>query len=79
MVTRRFHPAAGELTVSAVSSFRPVSIDRLSSTAHAPPLIGPGVASRPAVVAEVIARHPLGPVLLTEYMSPLEKQEQPGA
>jgi hypothetical protein len=32
-----------------------------------PPLIGRGVTSRPAVVAEVIVRHPLGPVLLTEY------------
>jgi hypothetical protein len=48
--------------------------DRLSSTAHAPPLIGPGVASRPAVVAEVIVRHPLGPVLLTGYGSPWESR-----
>ena len=39
----------------------------------------PGVASCPAVVAEVIVRHPLGPVRLTEYRSPWEKQEQPGA
>jgi hypothetical protein len=51
--------------------------DRLSSTAHAPPLIGPGVASRPAVVAEVIVRHPLGPVLLTEYGSPWEGRSSP--
>jgi hypothetical protein len=31
-----------------------------------------GVASRPAVVAEVIVRHPLDPVRLTEYGSPWE-------
>jgi predicted TIM-barrel fold metal-dependent hydrolase len=36
-----------------------------------------GVASRPAVVAEVIVRHPLGPVLLTEYGSLSGQQEQP--
>jgi hypothetical protein len=42
-----------------------------------PRLIGPGVASRAAVVAEVIVRHPLGPVLLTEYGSPWESTGSP--
>ena len=36
-----------------------------------------GVASRPAVIAEVIVRHSLGPVLPTEYMSPLESRRSP--
>jgi hypothetical protein len=31
---------------------------------------------RPAVVAEVIVRHPLDPVRLTEYGSPWGQQEQ---
>jgi hypothetical protein len=49
--------------------------DRLSSTAYA--LIGPGVASRPAVVVEVIVRHPLDPVRLTEYGSPWDSRSSP--
>jgi hypothetical protein len=39
----------------------------------------PGVALRPAVVAEVIVRDPLDSVRLTEYGSPWGQQEQPVA
>ena len=38
---------------------------------------GPGVTSCPAVVAEVIVRHALGQVLLTEYGSPWESRSSP--
>jgi hypothetical protein len=49
--------------------------DRPSSTAHAPHPAG--VASRPAVGAEVSVRHLLGPVLLTEYGSPWDSRSSP--
>lgn len=52
---------------AAANPVRPHGKSQLRHVARFPPLIGRGVTSRPAVVAEVIVRHLLDPVVLTEY------------